>query len=412
MNKSKIAILVFISLALLYFLSIVQRVGIAVIAYDLMAEFSADASLIGLMSSTYFFPYAIAQIPIGIMLDRIGIRKTVAILSSVACVGSLIFATGSDIMTLALGRALLGFGVGGFYVSSLKAIAVWFDSRKFATMAGLLTSISNIGAIMASTPLALLTLYIGWRGSFLSIFAMMIAGTAIAWFSIKEDNNRNFKSTNAIASDLKKVFTNRHFLIILPLPFLIYGLFIGLQGLWGGPFLMGIYGMDKASSGFYLMFIGIGFAITGPIAGFISDRIVRRRKPVLLLGQLMCLAFWGILALFGNQLGPVAMILSMLLLGIGFAFVNIYMTISKELFETNICGTALACFNTSQAVGGGFFQSFMGVILASTYGGTRVFPAYQAIFIIAVACMLVTILLTLMSKETLNPKPSCNPVGN
>jgi MFS family permease len=408
MNKSKIAIFVFISLALLYFLSIVQRVGIAVIAYDLMAEFSADASLIGLMSSTYFFPYAIAQIPIGIMLDRIGIRKTVAILSTIACIGSFIFATGSDILALSLGRALLGFGVGGFYVSALKAIAVWFDSRKFATMTGLLTSISNIGAIVASTPLALLTLYIGWRGSFMAIFAMMVAATAVAWFSIKEDHNRNFKSTNAIASDLKKVFTNRGFLIMLPLPFLIYGFFIGLQGLWGGPFLMGIYGMDKATSGFYLMFIGIGFAISGPIAGFISDRIVHRRKPVLLMGQLICLAFWGILALFGNQLGPASLVLSMLLLGIGFAFVNIYMTISKELFETNICGTALACFNTSQAIGGGFFQSFMGIMLDSTYGGTRIFPAYQIIFIIAVACMLVTIFLTLISKETMNSMPACN----
>ena len=81
--------------------------GIAVIAYDLMAEFSADASLIGVMSSAYFFPYAIAQLPISIMLDRIGIRKTVAILSTIACVGSFIFATGSDILALSMGRQLI-----------------------------------------------------------------------------------------------------------------------------------------------------------------------------------------------------------------------------------------------------------------------------------------------------------------
>jgi len=400
MNKSKTAILVFSSLTLLYFLSIIHRVGIAVIAHDLMVEFSADASLMGLMSSTYFYPYAAAQIPIGIMLDRIGIRKTVALLSSVACVGGFVFATGGDILTLSLGRALLGFGVGGFYVSALKAIAVWFDSRRFATMTGLLTSIANVGGIVATTPLALLTLYIGWRGSFLAIFAMMVAGTVIAWFSIKEDNNRSFKSTNTIATDLKKVFTNREFLKILPLPFLIYGLFIGFQGLWGGPFLMDVYGMDKATSGFYLMFIAIGFAICGPIAGFISDKVLRRRKPVIILGQLMSLSFWGILALVGDQLPPAALIPVMLLIGFGHGFIIIYMAVSKELFETNITGTALACFNTFQAAGGGVFQSLMGVMLDASYGGTRIYPAYQIIFIMGVACIAFTIFLSLISKET------------
>jgi len=84
MKKSRIALMAFLSLALLYFLAILHRVGLAVIAYDLIAEFDADASLLGLMSSAYFFPYAIAQIPVGIMLDRIGIRKTVSITATIA----------------------------------------------------------------------------------------------------------------------------------------------------------------------------------------------------------------------------------------------------------------------------------------------------------------------------------------
>jgi predicted MFS family arabinose efflux permease len=400
MNKGKIAILVFSSLTLLYFLSIVHRVGIAVIANDLMVEFSADASLIGLMSSTYFYPYAAAQIPIGIMLDRIGIRKTVAILSSVACVGGFVFATGGDILTLSLGRALLGFGVGGFYVSALKAIAVWFDARQFATMSGLMNSIANVGAIVATTPLALMTLYIGWRGSFLVILVMMVAGTAIAWVTIKEDNNRSFKSTGTIIADLRKVFTSREFLKILPLPFLIYGCYIGFQGLWGGPFLMDVYGMDKATSGFYLMFIGIGFAICSPIAGFISDKVLKRRKPALILGQLLSLSFWVILALAGNQLPPVGLIVTMLLIGVGHGFIIIYMTVSKELFETNITGTAMASFNTFQAVGGGVFQSLMGVMLAASFSGARTFAAYQTIFVLGVACLTFTTFLTLACKET------------
>ncbi len=400
MKKSYMAIFVFMSLALLYFFSIMHRVGISVIAYDLINEFNTDASLLGLMSSAYFFPYAIAQIPVGIMLDRIGIRKTVTLLSVIACIGGFIFATGSNLLVLSAGRALVGFGVGGFYISSLKAVAVWFDPRRFATLAGLMTSIGNIGGIVATTPLALLTLVIGWRGSFMSIFALTVVATVIAWIFIKEDKNLSFKSTNPVVSDLKKVFTKRDFLKILPIPFFVYGLFISFQGLWGGPFLIDVYGMDKTSSGFYLMFVGIGFTLSGPLAGFLSDRLFKRRKPVLLLGQLMSLGFWTILVLVGNQLGSASMVLTMFLLGFAFGFANIYMTIAKELFETNITGMALACLNTSNFIGAGFFQYFMGFLLDATFGGARAFPAYQLIFIMSVACILFTLLFTLISRET------------
>ncbi|MEM4204817.1 MAG: MFS transporter, partial [Candidatus Methanomethylicaceae archaeon] len=167
MVKNRAAIIVFASLSSLYFFSIVHRVGVAVIAFDIMREFSTDASLLGLMSSMYFFPYALAQIPVGLLLDRIGIRRTVTILATISCIGSLIFSLSPSLLLLTLGRALVGFGVGGFYVSSLKAIAVWFESRRFATLAGLLTSIGNLGAIFASYPLAVMSLSFGWRHSFL-----------------------------------------------------------------------------------------------------------------------------------------------------------------------------------------------------------------------------------------------------
>jgi len=66
------------------------------------------------MSGMYFYAYALAQIPVGIMLDRIGIRKTLTMLGVMACVGDLIFSLSPSILTLTLGRGLIGFGVGGF----------------------------------------------------------------------------------------------------------------------------------------------------------------------------------------------------------------------------------------------------------------------------------------------------------
>ncbi|MEM3485210.1 MAG: MFS transporter, partial [Candidatus Methanomethyliaceae archaeon] len=313
MVKNRAAIIVFASLSSLYFFSIVHRVGVAVIAFDIMREFSTDASLLGLMSSMYFFPYALAQIPVGLLLDRIGIRRTVTILATISCIGSLIFSLSPSLLLLTLGRAFVGFGVGGFYVSSLKAIAVWFESRRFATLAGLLTSIGNLGAIFASYPLAVMSLSFGWRHSFLIISVVMVALTILAWFRIEDESRERFHSKQSVSSDLKTVFSYREFQKMIIVPFLVYGLFISFQGLWGGPFLMDVYGMNKSDAGALILFIGLGFMIMSPVAGYISDKIMRR-KPVLLAGMVMSLVFWLLVSFFGNSFGSYALMATLFLL--------------------------------------------------------------------------------------------------
>jgi len=397
--KNRTAIIIFSSLSSLYFFSIVHRVGVAVIAFDIMAEFNTDASLLGLMSSMYFFPYALAQIPVGLLLDRIGIRRTVTILATISCIGSLIFSLSPSLLLLAVGRALVGFGVGGFYVSSLKAIAVWFEPGRFATLAGLLTSIGNLGAIFASYPLAVMSLSFGWRHSFLIISLVMAALTGVAWFKIKDESKEKFHSKESVSKDLKTVFSYREFQKMVIVPFLVYGLFISFQGLWGGPFLMDVYGMNKSDAGALILFIGLGFMIMSPLAGLISDKIMKR-KPVLIFGMVLSFAFWLLMSLLGGSLGHYGLIGALFLLGTSFAFCNIYMTISKELFGSEISGTSMASFNTFAFLGAGFFQYFMGFLLDNLYGGARSFLSYQFIFILATICIVVAFIPAIMSKES------------
>ncbi|MDI9644427.1 MAG: MFS transporter [Candidatus Verstraetearchaeota archaeon] len=391
---------VFSVMSVLYFFSILHRVGIAVISFDIMAEFETDASLLGLMSSAYFFPYAAAQLPVGILLDRVGVRKTVVSMAAVACIGSLAFSTGSSLLALSVGRALVGFGVGGFYISALKAIAIWFSPRRFATLAGLLTSLGNVGGIVATSPLALLTLWIGWRGTFLAITGLMAAFAASAWFAISKEEGDSFRSGSSVRADLREVFAKRDFLVLALIPFFVYGFFISFQGLWGGPFLMDVYGMDKSAAGLFLMFIAFGFTIAGPTGGLVSDRFLGRRKPVMVSGIAIGLAFWSTLALLGDSMGGIFIATAFFLLGFGFGFANIYMTISKELFDSRISGTAMASINLFNFMGAGFFQYFMGFLLDSLESGARTFPAYQGVFFMCVVFMILSLVLGILSKET------------
>jgi predicted MFS family arabinose efflux permease len=397
-NRNKGGLAVFITLSILYFFSIVHRVGTASIADSLATDFNTDNSVLGLMSGMYFYSYAAAQIPAGIMLDKIGTRKTLTLLGIVASLGNLIFSLSPTITVLAVGRALIGFGVGGFYITALRALAINYNPKRYATLTGILTSIGNIGGIAASSPLALLALALGWRETFLIIFSFMFLFVVVSWLTIKDKENKLISAKRSIKTDLKKIFSNRQLLLIMPVPFFIYGCFVSFQGLWAGPFLMNVYDMSKATASLFFMLISIGFTIAFPLAGIISDKI-GRKKPVLLTGIVLSLLFWLIMAFAGGALENYQLITLLIFLGVSYGITCVFLTIPATLFPLEISGSAIAGLNIFNFIGGGFFQFFMGFIIDSAkQAGNEFFP-YQIIFLVSTLGVLLSLACAVFFKE-------------
>ncbi|MEQ8196220.1 MAG: MFS transporter, partial [Rhodospirillales bacterium] len=86
-----LALRVFAPFAFGYFLSYLFRAINAVIAPDLVRDVGLDAAALGLLSSAYFVTFAAFQLPLGILLDRYGPRRTEAILLVFAALGSVLF---------------------------------------------------------------------------------------------------------------------------------------------------------------------------------------------------------------------------------------------------------------------------------------------------------------------------------
>jgi predicted MFS family arabinose efflux permease len=400
MSKDKTGLAVFVTLSILYFFSIFHRVGTASIATNLVADFNTDNSVLGLMSGMYFYSYAVAQIPVGIMLDKIGTRKTITILGIIASCGNLIFSLSPTISILTLGRGLVGFGVGGFYISALKALAINFNPKRYATLTGTLTSIGHVGGVVASSPLALLTLSLGWREVFLIIFLLMFLFVAVAWFAIEDSKDKLLKSKRSIRKDFRKILSNRQLLKIMPVPFFVYGCFVSFQGLWVGPFLIDVYGMSKANASLFFMFISIGFMVAFPLAGITSDKL-NRKKPVLLTGIILNLLYWLLMSIFGAALDSYQLLALLAFLGISYGITCIFLTIPATMFPLEISGSAIASLNIFNFIGGGFFQYLMGFIIDSTYQAGNEFFSYQIIFIVCTLGVLFSLVGTILFKEHL-----------
>jgi MFS family permease len=115
---------VFLPFVAAYFFSYAYRSINAVIAPDLTAAFSLSAAQLGLLTSVYFLAFAAFQIPVGILLDRFGPRRTNASLLLAAASGALVFALSQGVPALLAGRALIGLGVSACLMSSSKAFTL------------------------------------------------------------------------------------------------------------------------------------------------------------------------------------------------------------------------------------------------------------------------------------------------
>ena len=139
-----------------FVLSMFYRVSTAVISPALVNDLGLSSGQLSDLSAVFFYAFAASQIPIGVALDRVGSRITMAILACAAVSGTLIFALGQTFPHLLIGRILLGIGMGGNLMVLLALLAAWFPVNRFAFLSGVAVSIGAMGNLLAATPLALL----------------------------------------------------------------------------------------------------------------------------------------------------------------------------------------------------------------------------------------------------------------
>ena len=124
--------LIFIIASSLFFLSQFYRVSNAVIAPLLIQDLTLDTKAIGLISASFFYAFAITQIPISLLLDKIGARRMMTALSMVGVLGAVMFSLADSLAIGIMGRALLGVGMACNLMGPYKLLSLWFSPRVFA----------------------------------------------------------------------------------------------------------------------------------------------------------------------------------------------------------------------------------------------------------------------------------------
>jgi len=404
---------VFAVICVVYFFVYFHRVSTSVIASDLLISFHTNATILGFMSSMYFYLYALEQPIIGYMTDRIGPRKVIGYWSIAAAAGCFLFGMATNIHWASAGRAIIGLGVGGVYVPALMAITQWFRKKEFSTMVGFLMAAGNFGAVIATTPLAKVSETWGWRPAFFLIGGITL-GMAFVTLLFTRDNPRptepvqlNLENVYLEKPDsrskVRRVLTSRRFWILAAIFFIIYGVLVTLQGLWATPFLMSGLGIERIFASKINMLIPVGVVIGAPLIGLIVDRFSMNKKNTLIVILVVFNLLWlGIIFLFG-PLGVVGLSLVFLLFGFAAGgFISTFWGFLQDITPPEILGLTLGMLNPAPLLGVAAFQVLTGAILnrAGHVGDLYPVSGFKNAFLVCLLGTVICIGLSFFIRET------------
>jgi MFS family permease len=399
---------VFSIICLVYFFVYFHRVSTSVIVKDLLDTFKTNATALGFMSSMYFYLYALEQPLVGFLSDRMGPRRVIGYWTLAAAAGCFLFAAAPTVGWATVGRGLIGIGVGGVYVPALKALSVWFRKNEFAGMLGLLMSVGNLGAVIATTPLAWAANTWGFRSSFVLIGCLTLCLAVLTLLKIPDSHGpaasaAEPKATPPISgttrSDSLNILTSLQFWISALIFLGVYGTLVTLQGLWLTPFLMTGLVIERLPASNLNMLIPIGVIIGSPLIGWLSERW-RMDKHHLLVAILTAYTITWILLIFCSKwLGPMGLGPLLLIMGImAGGFISIGWAIMRESTPARLMGLTSGLMNPAPILGVAVFQLLTGAILdhSERAGDTCSTAGFQNAFLACLAANCVCLVLAVI----------------
>ncbi len=276
MNTSRTNFLrIFVPFAIGFFFSYLYRVVNAVIAPNLVVDLNLGPADLGLLTSTYFLTFAAFQLPLGVLLDRFGPRKTEACLLIFAALGAFVFARAGSASGLVVGRALIGFGVSSCLMAPFTAYAIWFPKERLPLINGAQVAVGGLGALTGTAPVEAALQITDWRGLFSVLSVLTLAVATAIFFVVPE------RKAEGVSAGLKeqlrgigRVYSSFVFWRVAPLSVMSNATFLAVQTLWAGPWLRDVAGLDRTGVANGLLLIAAamvaGFALIGAAAERLS----------------------------------------------------------------------------------------------------------------------------------------------
>jgi sugar phosphate permease len=399
--------------ALYYCYEYFLRISPSVMIPELMKTYHLTGAEVGNLAAFYYHAYVPMQIIVGLLMDRYGPRRLLALACICSVLGTYLFAGSQSIVIAEIGRFLVGFGAAFAFVGALKLATIWLPPNRFALISGTITSLGMIGAMAGDILLRSLVDALGWK---ITTYASAGAGIilAIAIWSIVRDVNPSithpyYQAQRIYFRDLLRglwgALRNPQIWFNGIIGFLLYLSLSAFAELWGIPYLEQARGLSRIHAADANAMVFLGWAIGGPCWGLFSDFIRRRCFPLAIASIASLIVVCVIL--YFSHISFVSMSLLLFLFGFLSSAQILVFAICREVTHFGIAGTAIALTNMLVMLGGNLFQPVIGKLLDMNWSGvmvdgTRIYSvsAYQTALSVLPISILLAFILIFFIRET------------
>ncbi|WP_415947448.1 MFS transporter [Streptomyces sp. KLOTTS4A1] len=370
-----------------YFVAVIFRTSLGVAGLDAAERFDVGASALSTFSILQLLVYAGMQIPVGLLVDRLGTKRVLTMGAVLFTLGQLSFALAPSYGMALAARALLGCGDAMTFISVLRLGTRWFPARRGPLVAQLAGLIGMGGNLVSTLVLSRLLHGIGWTAAFVGSSLAGVVVLALMLLFLKDHPEghapepvkaRGFAFVRAqIAEAWREPGTRLglwvHFTTQFPM--MVFTL------LWGLPFLVEAQGLTRGAAGELLTLTVLSSMTIGLVYGQIIARSHRARTPIALGTIGLTALLWALtLGAYGDRAPTWLLVLLCIGLGtcgpasmIGFDF-------ARPANPPERQGTASGIVNM-----GGFMASMttllaVGVLLDATGDNYRI--AFCSLFVL------------------------------
>lgn len=397
-------------LGLLFFSTVinyVDRQALSVLLPILRGDLGLSSADYGIITTAFMLAYAVAQIPSGMWLDKVGTRFGFGAFVSLWSLAAILHAFTRGALSLGVFRSLLGLSEAGNWPAGGKTVAIWFPKERRAFAMAIFDGGSAVGAIIAPPVVAFLALKFGWRAAFIVTGALGLVWLMAWWWIYHEPSSHPWLSPEERDKVMRESGGARPAAASFGSA---WRKIVGLRALWGlfvtrlvatpvwwfyvfwlPDYLSKGRGFSLQEIGFFAWIPYLTVDLGKIFGGALSDRLIARgrgtsvaRKSVMVAGALAMMG--GLFVVSAPNAAAAIAWASFATFGFGMWSANI-LALHADAFTPETMGTALGVTGTGASIGGALFTFVVGQMVDRS-GYAPVFWAVGSLALLACLILL------------------------
>jgi len=343
-------------------LAVFHRTSLGVAGLIAAERFHISSAQLATFTMVQLFVYAAMQIPVGVILDRVGAKKLLVTGVVLMTAGQFAFAFAFTFGAGIAARVLVGMGDAMIFISLLQLVALWFPPARTAMVTQMTGVVGQLGAVAATAPLSAALRSVGWTRSFATAAGVGVFLGVVLIVVVRDspyqDHHRDELKMRAVGRALKLAWAEPGTRLGLWSHFTVQFGATVFALLWGFPFLVAGQGLTPGSASALLIIMTVTAIATSPVIGAFVTRWPYSRSTLVLwiVGSIMVV--WAVVLLWPGRAPMWLLILLVVVLAVGGPGSMVGFDLARTFNPPTRLGSASGIVNV-----GGFVASLSTVAL-------------------------------------------------